>query len=108
MEAECAERLWSRSVARNKLRYTTMLSDGDSKSYDAVVALKPYGDEVRTDNEDRINHVSKRMDTALHNLVATAKAQRQSISGKGKLTDIKIIQTSMEKQSKTTQVTLKC
>ena len=90
MEAECAVRLWSRSVARNKLRYTTMLSDGDSKSYDAVVALKPYGDKVRIDKEDCINHVSKRMGTALRNLVATAKAQQQSISGKGKLTDIKI------------------
>jgi len=109
MEAECVERLWSRLVAKNKLRYAKMLSDGDCKSYDGV-ALKPYGDEVRIDKEDCINHVSKRMGTVLCNLVATANAQQQSISGKGKLTHKKIkkTKTAMEDQSMTIQVTLKC
>ena len=69
-----------RSVAKNKLRYTIMLSDEDSKSYDGVVALKPYGVKVSTEKEDCINHVSKRMGTALSNLVAKAKAQKQSTS----------------------------
>ena len=90
MEAECAERLWKRSIVKNKFRYTTMLSDGDSKLYDAIIALEPYGENVYIDKEDCVNHVSKRMGTALCTLVATAKAQKQSISGKGKLTEIKI------------------
>ena len=42
------------------------------------------------DKEDHINHVSNRIGTVLHTLVATAKAQQQSISGKGKLTNIKL------------------
>ena len=90
MEVECAERLWKRSVEKNKYRYTTMLSDGDSKAYDAVIALRPYGDDVLIFKEDCINHVAKRMGTALRTIVATAKAQKESISGKGKLTDMKI------------------
>ena len=84
MEAECAERLWKRSVDKNNYRYTTMLSDGDSKAYDAVTTLKPYEDDVLTTKEDCINHV------ALRTLVATEKAQKESISGKGKLTDMEI------------------
>ena len=90
MEVECAERLWKRSVDKNNYRYTTMLSDGDSKAYDAVTTLKPYWDDVLITKEDCINHVAKRMGTALRILVATAKAQKESISGKGKLTDMKI------------------
>ena len=58
MEVECAERLWKRSVEKNKYRYTTMLSDGDSKAYDAVIALRPYGDNVLIFKEDCINHVA--------------------------------------------------
>ena len=42
------------------------------------------------DKEDCINHVSKRMGTALRNIVATSKAQKQPISGKGRLTNDKI------------------
>ena len=90
MEAECAQRLWKRSIKKNNFKYTTMLSDGDSKSYGAIVALKPYGDKVSIEKEDCVNHVSKRMGTALRNLVAKAKAQKRSISGKGKLTEMKI------------------
>ncbi len=34
--------MWSRSVEKKKLRYTTILSDGDSKAYDAVKQLNAY------------------------------------------------------------------
>ena len=91
MEAECARRLWRRSVEKNHLRYTTMLCDGDSKSYDAVVADSPYGAAVRIEKEDCINHVSKRMGKALRDLIAVSKSQKESISGKGKLTQEKVV-----------------
>ena len=42
MEVEAAKRIWLRSVD-SRLQYTTMLSDGDSKAFDAVSMLKPYG-----------------------------------------------------------------
>ena len=91
MEVECALRMWRRSIEVNKLRYTIMLCDGDSKSFDAVVQEKPYGDQITIEKEDCINHVAKRMGTALRNLVSETKAQKESISGKGKLTQEKIV-----------------
>ena len=91
MELECALRLWGRSVEDHKMRYTAMLCDGDSKSFDAIVEKKVYGDNVEIVKEDCVNHVSKRMGTALRNLVAGSKAQGQSISGKGKLTAAKML-----------------
>ena len=90
MEVECALRMWRRSVQENNLQYTVMLSDGDSKAYDSVVSDKPYGESISIEKEDCVNHVSKRMGTALRNLVATSKVQKQSLAGKGKLTLEKI------------------
>ncbi len=37
MEKECAMRLWNRSVKDHEFRYTTMLSDSDSKAFDSLV-----------------------------------------------------------------------
>ena len=53
-------------------------------------SLAVYRTDVTVDKEDCINHVSKRMGTALRNLVSESKAQKDSISGKGKLTKDKI------------------
>ena len=80
-----------RSVEKHKLRYMIMLSDGDSKSYDAVCQARFYGSEKLIQKEDCINHVSKRMGTALRTLVDVSKAQGKSISGRGKLTKEKIL-----------------
>ena len=90
MEVECAKRIWARSIDKNQFRYITFLSDGDSKAYDAVSALNLYDTSRLIQKEDCINHVSKRMGTALRNLVESSKAQKKSISGKGKLTKDKI------------------
>ena len=90
MEVECALRIWKRSVADHKIRYTSMLCDGDSKSFDAICEAKVYGD-VKITKEDCVNHISKRMGTALRKLSAEAKSQGSSISGKGKLTNAKIL-----------------
>ena len=45
------------------LHYTGFLSDCDSKAYNAVVKL-----DVPIVNEECVNHVHKRMGTALRNL----------------------------------------
>ena len=63
-----------------------MLCDGDSKAFDAETDLNVYGPGNLIQKEDCINHVSKRMGTALTNLVASSKAQKDSVSGKGNLT----------------------
>eukprot|EP00112_Aurelia_sp_Birch-Aquarium-sp1_P022795 Seg6549.1 transcript_id=Seg6549.1/GoldUCD/mRNA.D3Y31 product="hypothetical protein" protein_id=Seg6549.1/GoldUCD/D3Y31 len=91
MEVECAKRLWRRSVERSKLRYTTMLCDGDSKSFDAVSGDEVYGKDKKLEKEDCINHISKRMGTGLRKLVDASKAGGNPISGRGKLTKDKIL-----------------
>ena len=67
-----------------------MLCDGDSKAFDAVTELKVYGEDVAITKEDCINHVSKRMGTALRKSVAENKAKETSISEKGKPSKEKI------------------
>ena len=42
MEAIGVDRIFERSVPELKLRYTTYISDGDSKAYPSVVAANPY------------------------------------------------------------------
>ena len=89
-QVECALRIWKRSVEDHKIRYTSMLCDGDSKSFAAICEAKVYG-EVEVTKEDCVNHIYKRMGTALRRLSVEAKAQGSSISGKGKLTNAKIM-----------------
>ena len=83
MKVECTKRIWARSIDKNQFRYITFLSDGDNKAYDAVSVFKIYGTSRSIQKEDCINHVSKRVSTALRNLVERSKAQKESISGKG-------------------------
>ena len=85
MEQQCAKAIWERSVEKHGLRYTTMLSGGDSKSYSLLVESKVYGNDIVIEKEECVNHVSKRMGTALNNL--KCRVQGQSIIGKGKLTN---------------------
>ena len=59
----------------------TMLSDGDSKAFDALTALNVYDNEKPCEKEEYTNHVSKRMRTALRNMVAVSKAQKNSNAG---------------------------
>ena len=36
MEPVAAQRMWNQSVKKNKLRYTEIYGDGDSKSFNTV------------------------------------------------------------------------
>ena len=67
-----------------------MLCDGDSKASDTIQKSKVYGPCTNIIKEDCVSHISKRMDAALRNLVAVSKAGKESLSGKGKLTQEKI------------------
>ena len=49
------------SVAMYGLRYTCMLCDGDSESYNYIVEREVYGRDVSINEEECINHVSKRI-----------------------------------------------
>lgn len=82
MEQEAAKRMWARSVSRLQLRYTEMLSDGDSCAFKEVLSLNPYPghDIVKL---ECINHAHKRMGTALRKCSAKRKLRDK---GLGKLT----------------------
>ncbi|XP_070383699.1 uncharacterized protein, partial [Dermacentor albipictus] len=68
METNAALRIWKRTESyTTPLRFTTFLSDGDSKAYTAVSVAKVYGSAPIT-KEDCTNHVAKRLGTALRKL----------------------------------------
>lgn len=68
MEAEAAVRIWGRSEAKLGMKYRTFIGDGDSKAFDAVVAMNPYDTPVV--KEECVNHVGKRLGTRLRKLKA--------------------------------------
>ncbi|KAH7963500.1 hypothetical protein HPB52_021267 [Rhipicephalus sanguineus] len=78
-----------RSLQKHRLRYTTMLSDGDSRTFHALTEESVYG-FVKVEKKDCINHVHKRRGAALRTLVDKKKAQGQPLGGKGRLTQDKI------------------
>lgn len=91
MEMEAAKILWERSKSYG-LRYTTVLSDGDAKTFSHLQQSKVYGDNVDLVKEECINHIHKRMGTALRNLVSDEKKRSSTIGGRkhGNLTAQKI------------------
>ena len=89
MEVEGARAIFKRSVQLHGFRYTEMLGDGDAKTHAALLAEDPYGG-YPIEKIDCVNHVTKRLGTALRNLVQTRKAQHAPIHGRGKLTEERI------------------
>lgn len=74
-EVEAALRLFRRSLEKHKLRYTTMLSDGDSRTFHALTEDEVYG-YIKVEKKDCINHVHKRMGAALRTLIEKKKSSR--------------------------------
>ncbi len=54
-------RIWRYSVAVHKLRYTSMISDGDSSTYPTIAAEKPYGPNHVVKKMECVGYVQKRM-----------------------------------------------
>ncbi|KAH7980882.1 hypothetical protein HPB49_019783 [Dermacentor silvarum] len=82
MEVEAAVIFFSRSVAKHSLCYTTLVSDGNSATFSALVQENVCG-LVPISKEECLNHVQKRMGTALRNLVQKSD---KALGGKGRLT----------------------
>ena len=83
MDAEIAEILWRRSEQRHSFRYVTVLSDGDAKTYNHLVSLNVYGDDCQVTKEECVNHVSKRMGTALRKVAAEGRQEGVVTGGRG-------------------------
>ena len=56
-EVQAAENIWSRSVRKNGMRYSTLLSDGDAKTWTRFNEVGPYGKSILIEKEECINHV---------------------------------------------------
>ena len=95
MEVEAAGVSWRRSVERHKLRYITLLSDGDAKTLTELKRIKPYFEDVLLEKEECINHISRRLGSALRNVVTDCRKRGVKLGGgggggKGQLTQIAI------------------
>ncbi|XP_037504717.1 uncharacterized protein LOC119379487 [Rhipicephalus sanguineus] len=68
MEPAAAVNIWQRTLSyETPLRFTSFLSDGDSKAFTAVCEANVYCD-TPIDKEECTNHVAKRLGTALRKL----------------------------------------
>ena len=92
MEKAGALVIWGRSL-EYKVRFTMMVGDGDANSFLALTEASPYGAEFPVRKEECVNHVGKRLNTALRNLKSTLSKQKIRIGGnaKGSLTDVSLL-----------------
>ena len=88
IEATAAEIMWGRSLDSG-FQYTTMVSDGDSRTFSQFCNLKVYGEDVVLVKEECINHVAKQLGIALKKLATQSKKAGVTLGGKGygKLTE---------------------
>ncbi|KAJ4449226.1 hypothetical protein ANN_00623 [Periplaneta americana] len=63
------------------LHYSSLLSDGDAKTFNKLCKLQPYGPEHQIEKQECVNHVGKRLGTALRTVVLDSGKQRQQLSG---------------------------
>ena len=75
-----AQRMWNRSVEKNKLRNAEFCGDGGSNSFNTV--KNTYAD-IEVKKLECVGHVQKRVGCRLRNLTKKEKG----LGGKGKLTD---------------------
>ena len=73
MELEGARKIFARSISKYKLRYSTVISDGDSKTVNALNEDGVYGD-VKIVKHECVGHVQKRVVTNLKKMKSNAAA----------------------------------
>ena len=79
MEPEAAERIWDRSLERNRLVYSVFIGDGDSKAFQHVTSLNPYP-LVKVRKEECLTHVAKRLKKNLKKIKRNTKKNTYIIS----------------------------
>ncbi|KAJ4440566.1 hypothetical protein ANN_08711 [Periplaneta americana] len=84
MEMDTAVELRQQSECYG-FRYKTLLSDGDAKTFMKLNEVQPYGEGFTIVKEECVkcvNHVGKRLGTALHNAVLQWRSQGVTLGGK--------------------------
>ncbi|GFY34617.1 uncharacterized protein TNCV_1373081 [Trichonephila clavipes] len=89
MEMHAALIMWRRSISDCQMRFVSMLSDGDSKTFQFLSDNKIYGSDIKIEKEECLNHISKRLGTSLRNKVKEWKVKKVTLGGRkqGSLTD---------------------
>ena len=64
MEPEAAERIWGRSLEKNRLLYSVFVGDGDYKAFKHITSLNPFP-LVKVRKEECLTHVAKRLNKNL-------------------------------------------
>ncbi|GBN94037.1 hypothetical protein AVEN_128683-1 [Araneus ventricosus] len=82
MEVKAAEILWKRSVENCVMRYMSVLSDDDSKTYQDLLEFDVYDDSMNISKEECLNHVAKRLGTGLRNKVKEWRSKCVTNSGR--------------------------
>ena len=86
--------IWKRSVEKHKLRYTSVISDGDSKTFAALVEENIYGNAHPIVKYECVGHIQKRMYSRLKALKARTNVDKNGkvvkIGGKGRITEQKM------------------
>ena len=72
MEPEAAERIWGRSLEKNRLVYSVFVGDGDSKAFQHATRLDPYP-LVKVRKEECLTHVAKRLKKNLKKIIPNTK-----------------------------------
>lgn len=85
MEVDSMKEMFTRSDEKFGVKYGNYIGDGDTKTFKAILDMKPYGDNFEIIKSECVGHVEKRMGTRLRNVKKTEK-----LGGKGKLTDVLI------------------
>ncbi|GFY03696.1 uncharacterized protein TNCV_3666071 [Trichonephila clavipes] len=89
MEMHAALIMWRRSISDCQRRFVSMLSDGDSKTFQFLSDNKIYGSDIKIEKEECLNHIAKRLGTSLRNKVKEWKVKKVILGGRkqGNLTD---------------------
>lgn len=123
MELAGARKIFSRSVEKYKLRYSTVISDGDSKTISSLNSDEVYG-EVPIVKHECVGHIQKRVVAHLKKLKAASgtllsearkavkeskkalddkKAELQSVQGRGRGRGRRIGSVNIESEVATLQ-----
>ena len=62
--------MFKRSIEKNKFRYTGLVSDGDTNTYNDICKARPYG-AIKIVKLECVNHVGKRVNRGFTDLVKT-------------------------------------
>ncbi|GFY25507.1 uncharacterized protein TNCV_2486271 [Trichonephila clavipes] len=86
MEMHAAYILWNRSISDCAMRYTTVLCDGDAKTHQHLNGKKCMemmsSFDVVIVKEECVNHVAKRLGTALRNKVKEWRLKGVTLGGR--------------------------